>query len=124
MDNCGGHGPELNFPNVTFKYLSPRSTAKNQPLDLGIIAHSKIRFRSILLRKSISIVLKLNENDENRPTSSRQGMLGINESFYLMSAMRWSFLTNHGLVILGLLSSSVGLRVNFFTQIKLKNSEV
>ncbi len=81
MYNCGGHGPELNFPNVTFRYLSPRSTEKNQPLDLGIIAHSKTRFRFILLRKSIDIILKLKENDENRSTSSQQGMLNINDGF-------------------------------------------
>ncbi len=39
-----------------FRFLPPRSTAKYQPLDLGLIAHSKIRYRSILLRCVILMI--------------------------------------------------------------------
>ena len=66
---------------VRIKLLPPRSTAKYQPLDLGLIAHSKIRYRSILLRITILVMLRRHAEDSDLPTSSKQGMLGLHDGF-------------------------------------------
>ena len=50
MDNCGGNELDVTLPGVQIVYLPPKSTAKHQRLDLGIIAKSKIRYRSSLLQ--------------------------------------------------------------------------
>ena len=52
MDNCGGHESEINYPGLRIEFLPPWSTSKYQTLDLGLIAQSKIRYRSILLKPS------------------------------------------------------------------------
>ena len=41
-DNCGGHEMDVSLPGVRFEFLPQRSTAKYQPLDLGLIAHRKM----------------------------------------------------------------------------------
>ena len=81
MDNCGGHESEIILPGVRIELLPPRSTAKYQPLDLGLIAHSKIRYRSILLRITILVMLRRHAEDSDLPTSSKQGMLGLHDGF-------------------------------------------
>ena len=55
-DNCGGHELYVTFPDVRFEFLPPDSTAKYQPLDLGLIANGQIGYRSILLRCVILII--------------------------------------------------------------------
>ena len=56
LDNCGGREMDVSLPGVRFEFLPPRSTAKYQPLNLGLIAHRKIRYRSILLRYVILMI--------------------------------------------------------------------
>ena len=79
MDNCGGHDLEHNLPDVKIEFLPPRSTAKYQPLDLGMIAHSKIRYRSILLRAVIDIVIARASTEATFPESSERGKWGLND---------------------------------------------
>ncbi len=81
IDNCGGHEHDINLPGVRIELLPPRSTAKYQPLDLGLIAHAKIRYRSLLLRMSIDVILRRTHENQPFPASSQRGMLGIQHGF-------------------------------------------
>ena len=56
MDNCGGHEDSFSLPGVEIVLLPPRSTAKHQPLDLGLIANAKIRYRALLLSATIDVI--------------------------------------------------------------------
>ena len=58
MDNCGGHECDINLPGVRIETLPVNSTSKNQPLDLGLIAHSRIRNRSLPLLKMVENTLR------------------------------------------------------------------
>ena len=58
MDNCGGHESEIALSRLRIELLLPRSTAKYQSLDIGLISHSKIRYRSNFLRASINVMLE------------------------------------------------------------------
>ena len=49
MDNCGGHEIFFDYPALRFDFLLPKSTHKYQTLELGLIAHGKIRNRTLLL---------------------------------------------------------------------------
>ena len=60
MDNWGSHELDLSLPVVRIELLAHRTTAKYQPLDLGLIGHSKIRYHSAMLRVIIEDMLKRN----------------------------------------------------------------
>ena len=50
IDNCSAHGSKNSlpdFPNVEILFLPPNTTSKLQPLDAGIIASLKVRYRSM-----------------------------------------------------------------------------
>ncbi|CAM9821907.1 unnamed protein product [Phaeothamnion confervicola] len=55
MDNCSGHG-ELIDPRNQVKVicLPPNCTARRQPMDQGIIAALKVRYRTALLSQRIA----------------------------------------------------------------------
>ena len=52
LDNCGGHDARLSLPRVRIEFLSPGNTAVHQPLYMGIIAATKIKYRYLLLTKN------------------------------------------------------------------------
>ena len=81
MDNCGGHESEIQIPGLRIEMLLPRSTAKKQPLDLSLIAHSKIRYRSLLLRITIDGMLVNQSQSRLFRNSFQHGMLGIRDGF-------------------------------------------
>ena len=56
MDNCGGRELDVNLDGVSIMYFPPNSTSKHQPLDLGLIAASKIRYRTALLEATIDVL--------------------------------------------------------------------
>ena len=56
MDNCGGYELDVTLPGVQIVCLSPMFTAEHQPLDLGLIAISKIRYRSSLLSATLDVL--------------------------------------------------------------------
>lgn len=58
MDTCGGHESEIALPVLRIELLPPRPTAKCQPRDLGLIPHTKLHYRSNLLRMIINVVLE------------------------------------------------------------------
>ncbi len=53
MDNCGGHECDMELTGLRIEFLPPNTTALYQPLDLGLIAYSKILYRSLLPRQII-----------------------------------------------------------------------
>ena len=58
MDNCGGHDVPIELEGVEIVFLPSKTTAIHQLFDLGLIAHSKIRYRTALL----AAVLEIMEN--------------------------------------------------------------
>ena len=72
MDNCESHESEIALPGLRIEFLPPRSTAKYQTLDLGLISHSNIRYRSNLLRMTINVMLHKQSGARDLPTSSQQ----------------------------------------------------
>lgn len=63
-------------------YLLPLGiTAKYQPLDLGLIAHSKLRYRSVLLRYGINVILNRNRNNSLISGSRNAAIHGIRAGF-------------------------------------------
>ena len=58
MDDCSGHESDISLLGLRIELLPPRTTAKYQTLDLGLIAHSKMRYRSLLLRITIDVMLR------------------------------------------------------------------
>ena len=79
MDNCGGYELDHQISGLRIEFLPPRSTAKYQPLDLGLISHSKIRYRSSLLRNAIDILMRKMVANEIFPTDSNRGLYGMRE---------------------------------------------
>ena len=47
MDNCGPHGADLvdNRAQVTILTLSPNCTSVFQPMDMGVIAALKLKYK-------------------------------------------------------------------------------
>ena len=52
MDNCGSHGNDLtdSLKQVRIFALPPNCTSLHQPMDMGVIASWKVRYRHTLLR--------------------------------------------------------------------------
>ena len=51
LDNATGHGKEFTRNNVTVKFFPPNVTSWKQPMDMGIIAALKKRYKYILLKE-------------------------------------------------------------------------
>ncbi len=58
MDNCGGLECGIELLGIRIELPPPKSTHKSQNLDLGLIAHSKIRYRTMLLRSIVNNALQ------------------------------------------------------------------
>ena len=63
----------------SFEFLPASSTAKYQPLDLRLIEHSKIRYRSILLRCVILMIEARTAGRTKFTEDSGRGKWGIRE---------------------------------------------
>lgn len=72
LDNCGGHNINVYLPGVRIEFLPPRSTAVHQPLDMGVISVTKIRYRWLLLQQIIRSMLTISpENTSSTPNYVR-----------------------------------------------------
>ena len=81
IDNCGVLESEIALVGLQTELSSPRSTAKCQPLDLGLISQSKICYRSNILRITTNIILRKQSEAWDFPASSQQGIFGIRGKF-------------------------------------------
>jgi hypothetical protein len=54
MDNAPGHDEEFIRDNITVKFLPPNVTSWKQPMDMGIIAALKKRYKYLMLREVIA----------------------------------------------------------------------
>ena len=71
MHNCVSHGEGINLQGLRVEFLPPNSTHKYQPLDFGIIANAKIRYRTVLLRAIINNTLRCNACAHKFPQTSQ-----------------------------------------------------
>lgn len=77
MDNCSAHGSIDSMPSlshVEIQFLPPNTTSKLQPLDAGIIAAMKTRYRVLQMERALDLV------DENVRNIYKVDIL---------TAMRW-----------------------------------
>ena len=74
MDNCGGQSVNENIHGVRIITLPPRTTAHYQTLDLGLIANSKVRYRSLLLQSVITMMEAWFRNEIEFRSDSQHGM--------------------------------------------------
>ena len=79
LDSCGGHESEIVLPNVRIEFLPLGTTAKYQTFDLGLIANSKIRYRSLLLRVTLDIFERRMAGNHQFKESFGRGNLEMRE---------------------------------------------
>ena len=113
---CGRYEFEVTLPGVQIVYIPPKSNAKNHPLDLGIIATSKIRNRSSLLSATFNVLQGRWLSNYCLQSTTGHGKWRLEEGQLLRVADEWSCLTNHGHLFLKLQWSSAGSRVNTWVQ--------
>lgn len=81
IDNCGGHESETALSGVRIELFLPRTTTKYQSLDLSLIAHSRIRYLSLLLRTTIKFMLRKHAGDAEFPDNAQQEIFGLHHGF-------------------------------------------
>lgn len=77
LDNAPCHLCDVQLKSVKLQFLPPNTTSKMQPLDQGIIRCFKLKYRSYVLRKLISLI------DETKNASD------IVKSINVLDAIRW-----------------------------------
>ena len=77
--NCGGQECDMDLPGLRIEFLPPNTTALYQPLDLGLIAHSKIRYRSLLLRQIVDNTMLRASSIGKFLKNSNHGFWGLRE---------------------------------------------
>ena len=75
------HESKIALSGLRIELLPPRSTAKYQPLDLGLISHGQIHYRSNLFRMKISVMLQKQSAARDFPASLQQVVFGIHDRF-------------------------------------------
>lgn len=59
IDNCPAHGKSPSLPvlsNVEITFLPPRTTSKIQPMDVGIIAAYKMRYKQKQVMHAVNLL--------------------------------------------------------------------
>ena len=79
MDNCGGHELDVTLDGVRIEFLPPRSTTEHQPLDLGLIASAKIRYRSNLLNCTLEVLQLRRTTYQSLKNDSGHGKWGLQD---------------------------------------------
>ena len=79
MDNWGGHETQATLPGVKIVYLPPRSTAKHHPLDLGIIANARMRYRSAVPAATIDVLESRSSSNHGLKMNYGHGKWGLME---------------------------------------------
>ena len=84
MDNCGPHGKELIDPlhQITVKFLPPNCTSVYQPMDCGVIAMLKKKYRYHLLGRMLEIFEDRQALREAATAANMtRGSMGLEEGF-------------------------------------------
>ncbi len=76
LDNCGSHGDLPVLDGVTYCFLPPNTTALYQPMDQGLIALCKKKYRSCYLQRAVDTLLEF-RNGREYVESGEAGRLGI-----------------------------------------------
>lgn len=77
LDNCPPHvAADLNLSNIKVVFLPPNVTSKLQPLDRGVILSFKIKYRKLILSKTITLM----DDSNDKPT------IDILEAVYSISS--------------------------------------
>lgn len=79
IDNWEGKEIHFNLPGVRIVYLPPNTTATYQPLDLGLILKSKIRYRSLMLRACIDCIIRMKTPNYGFKDNSGRGRWWVRE---------------------------------------------
>ena len=79
LDNCGGHVPSTTLPGVRIELLPANTTSTYQPLDQGLISQTKIRYRSILLRRICHNAEKRRTGNHSFKNDTGRGKWGLKE---------------------------------------------
>ena len=82
LDNAPGHGSEFVRNNVTVKFFPPNVTSWKQPMDMGIIAALKKRYKYILLKEIIGFHDLPTESKQQRADGARRMRRGAAGVFY------------------------------------------
>jgi hypothetical protein len=66
VDNCPAHPKEhVPLKNIKLEYFPPNTTSKTQPMDQGIIANLKQKYRKKLIQRLLTeIDVKVNEKEK------------------------------------------------------------
>lgn len=84
LDNCGPHGNELVDPNgqVSVMFLPPNTTSVYQPMDAGIIATLKKKYRYRLLEKMFEVYDdRISLREAAKVAKMQSGTMGLNEGY-------------------------------------------
>jgi len=87
LDNLGCHA-QVSHVQVTVIELPPNTTAVYQPLDAGIIAALKRRYKTRLLERVVASLDKWVESARPAPRVPRGGALGVGGQAHLLDAAR------------------------------------
>ena len=68
-----------NIQGVRIITLPPRTTARHESLDLGLIGNSKIRYRSLLWQSVVRVMEGRFRNETEFRPDSQRGMYGIRD---------------------------------------------
>ena len=82
MDNCRTWMED--FPPRNLDWISAswdNSEVQYQHLNLGLIAHSKVRYLSLLLLSNINVMLEKKAENRQFPSPSQQGIHGVRDGF-------------------------------------------
>lgn len=87
LDNLSCHS-EIHYPQVTIIELPPKTTARFQPLDKGIIAAVKRRYKTRLLARTAANLDRLIDSAQAAPRVPRGGGLDQGGQAHLLDAAR------------------------------------
>ena len=111
IDNCGGHEDSFSLPGVEIVLSPPRSTAKHQTLDFGLIVNTNMRHRVLLLSATIDVINRRRVTNQVWQKDTRHGKWGYKVGNCHTWVTPCNFSINPGMRCHPKQSSNAGLRV-------------
>ncbi len=78
-DSCGRSESAMQLPGLRVEFLPPNCMSKNQSLDLGLISHTKKRYRKLLLHIIVDNTLRWESGEQQFPFTSSKGVWGLRD---------------------------------------------